>query len=177
MKSYLGYSSNDNGVYANQYMEAFEFLFNNRNSLTGAGRLVDLPLLFLLRHSIEVILKYNIDYFKDYSGSQELVNDLNKTHDIRKLYNAFIIHLNASFTNAEQSIHEQINTMKGSLDKLIDNIEKLDKDSLSFRYAFDKKNNKTLNDGVTIDLIKDIWEPYKESKSLLAYSINVHQGF
>lgn len=179
MNGYLGYSSGNNETYALQYSVAFEALINSRDSLRAKEGLVDLPMLFLLRHYLELYLKHNIDYFKDYSGSNELVGRLDKTHDLKKLYSAFKTHLSLSFKklSIDCELHSQINTYQNSLQLLIDKISVLDNESFSFRYAFDRNGNKYLPVATIVNLIQEIEKPYKNSKPLLEYSINVHRGY
>jgi len=59
MKSYIGYTPQNNTSYAVQYQETFEFLFNNRDKAKEESKLKDL-------------LDYSISIHKDYFGDSEL---------------------------------------------------------------------------------------------------------
>lgn len=178
MKSYIGTISTTNTSYALQYQDAFEYLYNNRSKIISEAKLCDIPLIYLLRHYLELSFKYNIEYFKDYSNTNELVSNLYATHDLNKLYPAFKKHFDESistFINSDDELKNKIKLYFKNLKKLNDKIIELDNYSVSFRYSHNKDGSKNFNLNDEIDLINEIGKPYKEAKELLDYSIDVHK--
>lgn len=178
MVSYIGFTPQKNASYAVQYQEAFEFMFNNRKNAKKESKLVDLPLLYLLRHYLELSFKYNIEYFKNYSGKNDYLTKLNEgTHKIDCLYVAFKLHFDESLkkVTVEKDLKTQIDNYFIELKKLVDTLSKLDNDGVSFRYSDDKNGVENIDFEQKIDLIEEIAKPYKNSKDLLDYSINVYE--
>lgn len=161
MVSYIGYTPQKNASYAVQYQEAFEFLFNNRKNAKKESKLIDLPLLYLLRHYIELSFKYNVEYFKDYSEKTDYLTKLKDTHKIDSLYIAFKLHFDESFKKVtiDIELRTQINGYFSELKKLVDILSKLDNDGVSFRYSDDKNGIENLALEQKIDLIEEIVKP------------------
>ena len=67
--SHIGTSSNDNYVYGMPYKRAFEVLYSSKQSVDT----IVLPMLYTLRHYIELMLKYNVEYFHEFSNSKNMV--------------------------------------------------------------------------------------------------------
>ncbi len=177
MISYIGFTPQRNASYAVQYQEAFEFLFNNRENAKKESKLIDLPLLYLLRHYLELSFKYNIEYFKCYSGKPDYLTKLNGgTHKIDFLYEAFKLHFDESLkkVTVEKDLKTQIDNYFVELKKLVHTLSKLDNDGVSFRYSDDKNGTENIATEQKIDLIEEVGKPYKNSKDLLDYSINVY---
>lgn len=179
MISYIGYTPENNASYAVQYQDAFEYLFNNRSDAKKELKSYDLPLLYLLRHYMELSFKYNIEYFKDYSECQDMLGQLSDSHDVEKLYIAFKSHLDKSIEKIPENIEikTKISSYFTSLKKLVDNLKELDIKGENLRYSHDKKGVITLDSNKTIDLVKDIAEPYQNCKELLDYSVYVYKDF
>lgn len=179
MKSYIGYTPQDNTSYAVQYQETFEFLFNNREKAKVECKLIDLPMLYLLTHYLELSFKYNIEYFKDFSNCEDGLGKLNETHDLEKLFTAFKSHFDKSINKVTipHTLKTQIKTYFKELKKLIDKLKEIDEFSISFRYAYARNGQRTIPLEETLDLIEDIGKPYKGSKDLLDYSIYVHKDY
>lgn len=174
--SYIGYTPEKNASYAVQYQEAFVFLFNNRNNAKAESKNIDLPLLYLLRHYLELSFKYNIEYFKDYSGKKDYLKQLNY-HYLDCLFLAFRLHFNESLkrVSCNKELKNEIKTYFIELKKLVDTLSKLDNSGESFRYSDNKKGVININSDVKINLIEEIGKPYENSKNLLDYSINVYE--
>ena len=84
--------SHDNFKYAIQYKSAFEILYNSINTDIVIDSIA-LPLMYTLRHYLELILKANIEYFSKFSQSASMV-DKNNEHKLIPLKNAFQKHWN-----------------------------------------------------------------------------------
>ncbi len=168
--SYIGMSSHDNFKYAIQYKSAFEILYNSINNDIVIDSIA-LPLMYTLRHYLELILKANIEYFSKYLESITIVN-INNGHKLIPLKNAFQEHWNAIVLKYKIKIDDEIYFNK--LDKLIDIIEELDKNSMSFRYSHNNDDSKTKHfdwlKQLDIYFIKKLFD---EVVPLLNYSIDV----
>lgn len=177
MISYIGYTPEKNASYAIQYQETFEFLFNKREDAKKESKSIDLPLFYLLRHYLELSFKYNIEYFKDYSGKNDYLTKLYNTHKVSDLYTAFKIHFEKSFEalSLEIELKEQIKNYFIELDKLVDILSKLDDNGISFRYSDDRNGIENIDLNYKVNLIEEIAKPYKSCKDLLDYSIDVHK--
>jgi len=73
----------DDFSYAKQYEKAFNILiYSEQNN-------IDLPMLFLLRHNIELLLKANIKYFLQSEKDNKILKNLGQTHNLTDLYKIF----------------------------------------------------------------------------------------
>ena len=177
MYSYLEFSSQNTASYAVQYANAFETLFKQRQGLLGnTTKTSDLPMLFLLRHYLEISLKNNIEYFRKFSELSDKLN-LNVEHNLMELNNIFIMHIlnTSTLWNIDTNLMTQINRYIYNLEKLINLISKVDPKSFSFRYSHSNKNN---NKNIPVGLILDLYtigKLYKDSKDILDYSIDIFQ--
>jgi len=61
--SHIGMSSESNRIYAFQYQRAYEILYES----TDAVDTIALPMLYSMRHYLELSLKSNVNYFSQYS--------------------------------------------------------------------------------------------------------------
>lgn len=163
--SYIGEFANSNFVYAMQYERAFEILYLSNESVDR----IALPMLYSLRHYIEVILKYNIDYFHEYSGSNSMVNKTE--HKLVPLANAFKEHWTIVVKKFSLTVAYDEKYFS-ELFKLIDKLNNLDKYSTSFRYSHDKNNQRQFDRLKTID-IRALKTLLDDVKPLLLHSIDV----
>ncbi len=166
--SYIGMTTHDNFKYALQYKSAFEILYNSINTDIVIDSIA-LPLMYTLRHYLELILKANIEYFSKFSQSKNMGNKDSK-HKLIPLKNAFKEHWNIIVKKYKIKIDDKIYFEK--LDKLIDIIDKIDSHSMSFRYSHNNDNNKHFDGLKQLDIyfIKNIFD---EVTPLLNYSIDV----
>ena len=151
--SFIGMVSDSYSIYACQYKEAFERLYDFQMSIDT----IIMPTMFLMRHYLELILKYNIQYFSKYSDKKDCMKILNQEHNLEKLADCFKTHWNIVVKkyNLEVNDKEYVNNFK----ELINIIVSLDKKSMSFRYPKDKDGNKFFD-------YKKILDVYSLKKSL-----------
>ncbi len=164
--SHIGQVSHSNFAYAFQYSEAFELLYKSNAPVDTIVH----PLMFTLRHYLELILKANIEYFGKFSGSDCLIQRLAETHEITKLANGFKEHWTLVKKRAGLKIDDSV--YFNDFDKLIDIFTKLDDKSFSFRFASDKKGNKSFEWIDKID-IYEMKQLYEQAKILLNHSVDV----
>lgn len=103
-----------------------------------------LPLLFLVRHSLEIALKFNIEEAKKNTSIVSTKNIV-KIHSLEQLYNIFggsdgyINKLNIERMNIKTK--EQYEVYKMQYEKLNSTLHQLDKNSMFFRFPVDNKGN------------------------------------
>lgn len=162
--SHVGMSSGNNFVYAMQYELAFETLYESNNPVD----LIALPMLFSLRHYLELILKYNIDYFSEFSGSSSMAE--NKKHKIEPLANAFHEHWTLVKTKFDISVNDR--QYFKDLQDIVTSIKMMDEYAMSFRYSNDINGNKHFDRLQTID-IHALKKQVDSVKPLLNHTIDL----
>lgn len=162
--SHVGMFSGNNFAYAMQYELAFETLYDSNNSVD----LIALPMLFSLRHYLELILKYNIDYFSEFSGSSSMVE--NKKHKIEPLSNAFRQHWTLVKTKFNISVNDR--QYFKNLKDMVVSMKLMDEYAMSFRYSNDIKGIKHFDWLKTID-IHSLKKQLDSVKPLLNHSIDL----
>ncbi|MFV9552576.1 hypothetical protein [Algibacter sp. PT7-4] len=144
--SYLGYNR-DWWNYYGQYKNAIDELVNGIEKNIPIDT-ISLPLLFMIRHSIELGLKANILKLQEVNLTIDKIKlGGTKSHSIEILYNKFEEHLNLIKERYEirKSIQEEINNYLKSFEPLKNKLHKLDKGSFNFRYPVDVKGNYNFN--------------------------------
>lgn len=126
-------------IHYNHYRNSAFLLANSVNNGTPID-IISLPLLFLLRHSIELGLKANICEFEELKSNNKKIKI---THNLESLFKTFKIELDNIITEntISKDILDQIESYNRSLENLINQIHFLDKGSYSFRYPVDKDGN------------------------------------
>jgi len=94
----------NNFKYAWQYQEAYEILVKKHHG----GSHLSMPILFTLRHYLELILKANIEYLSFFSESDAMLSKLNKEHKLVQLSNAFLQHYNLAKIKTENTIEDDL---------------------------------------------------------------------
>lgn len=133
--SYLGYNRDWWHYYA-QYKNAIDELVNGIEKNIPIDT-ISLPLLFMIRHSIEIGLKANILKLQKISPEiKEIILGGTESHSIEILYNKFEEHLIFVIKNSEirKNIIEEINGYLKMFKPLKIKLNKLDKGSFNFRY-------------------------------------------
>lgn len=150
----------DDSDYFSQYENAIELLFNEINENKNIDSLI-LPTLFLLRHALELGMKYNIKYFSKYSEKNDFLKKLNNTHNLKELFDAFCVHIRASLENfgcsKKDELTKQIEEQIKKSEKIIFFLEGLDKKGTTFRYSEDIDGEKSLarSDNFNIIILND----------------------
>lgn len=144
--SHVGMHSNTNDTYAMQYKEAFDTLYESSKSVD----IIALPMMFLMRHYLELILKSNIMYFSEFSESKSMLKNIKSEHKLKSLANAFQEHWNLVVKKYKLKIDDK--KYIESFKTFIELMDQLDKYSMSFRYSHDKDDEKHFEWGETLDI-------------------------
>lgn len=119
---------------------------------------VYLPLLFYIRHSLELALKENLDRLRAYSL---FARNVSLEHSLLRLYNQFNQCIeSSSILNALNSeLQIRYNQQLTTMNSLISTIHILDSNSQAFRFPINSCNQQeTLNDINLSALIKDFYK-------------------
>ena len=144
--SHVGIHSNTNETYAMQYKEAFDTLYESSKPVDT----ITLPMMFLMRHYLELILKSNIMYFSEFSNSKSMLKNIKSEHKLNALANAFQEHWNLVVKKYKLKIDDK--KYIESFKTFIELMEQLDKYSMSFRYSHDKDDKKHFEWDETLDI-------------------------
>lgn len=135
-------------AYSMQYKEAFETLYLSNRAVDT----IALPMMYLLRHCIELALKFNIEYFHDYSGLE-----FKYEHKLNPLAKGF----EECWSSVKQkyTIECEDKLYFDNLKILIDKLNYLDEKSTALRYSHDKAS-KSIERSEKIDIfeMKNIFE-------------------
>ena len=135
------------------YREATNILIEEINKNTPVNT-VALPLLFMIRHSIELGLKANILELEKFSKAKPKLKLDGKSHNLTKLYDYFTSHLQEVCREykIKKEILDQIDVYKSHMTNIVDRLEKIDKGSFNFRYPVDREGNSNFdyNDRINI---------------------------
>jgi len=147
LTAYIGHSYSDMNL-VGQYENAVDILVNQ--IIEGKHRVDTIahPLLYLMRHSIELGLKENIKYLKKYS---KLPFPKSKTHTLRDLFSEFEKHYSkiAIENNFETELKEEYNKYTSDLK---DVIKALGEEASSFRYVYATDGKKVFANSETINI-------------------------
>jgi len=114
---------------------------------------VYLPLLFMIRHSMELILKSNITDIQELSALIK-ADDYQNEHSLARLYNVYNDYLSKVDTKKlPKEALDQYNQYKTRYEKLNAVIHQLDSHSRQFRYPVDKNGDAQKIDMSKIDFI------------------------
>ncbi|NQZ92054.1 MAG: hypothetical protein HRT97_06890 [Moritella sp.] len=166
--SHIGISSNSNATYAIQYLNAYEILYESKHPIDT----IALPMLYTMRHYLELALKSNIEYFHEFSGSRNMVGKT--VHTLTSLSNAFQEHWKLS--KRKFGVEVDDTTLIQDFGQLIKELETLDSYAVSFRYSHDREKNKNFQWSDTIDIYQ-LNELFKSAKTLLNHSVNVFEDY
>ena len=159
------------GAYLSSYKNAVNVLFDKISN----GEPVDtlsLPFLFMVRHSLEVGYKMNINYLSKYSGLDDKVNW--GKHYLKELHDAFGKHYEAASAefNVSEEDDAEFSEMYEEVGGLTSTLNKIDRGSYSFRYPVDLKQSKVFNHDDRINL-HDVKEVYDQAMVLLFHTADV----
>jgi hypothetical protein len=145
--AWVGYTIGDIQIWG-QYERLFDFIFEEYPKTNRRFDEISLPTLFTLSHAIELGLKENIKFFKEYHESKHLSKFenwtlLTKSHDLESLSEEFKSGYNKLHkkVNASKEDKEEFNKYFTSLKTLI---SLLDRNSETYRYylKIDNKGDK-----------------------------------
>lgn len=149
LTAFIGFSYSDMNL-VGQYENAVDILINQIIEEKNRVDTIAHPLLYLMRHSIELGLKVNIKYLEKYS---KLTITKFKTHTLSDLFSEFEKHYNKialenNFENELKSEYDKYST------DLKDVIKALGDDWSSFRYVYATDGKKVFADTETINVFE-----------------------
>lgn len=172
--AWVGYTSGNIQIWG-QYERLFDFIFEEYPKTKRRFDEISLPTLFTLSHALELGLKENIKFFKEYHGSKHLSRFENwtllmKSHDLKSLSDEFKI----GYYKLHKKLHadkENIEEFSKYYKSLEDLISILDRNSETFRYYYkvDKNGNEikeSIEHSKKIDFL-EIKELFDKVKTLL----------
>lgn len=147
LTAYIGHSYSDMNL-VGQYENAVDILINQIIEEKHRVDTIAHPLLYLMRHSIELGLKENIKYLKKYSKLPILKS---KTHTLSDLFSEFEKHYSkiAIENNFEIELKEEYNKYTSDLK---DVITVLGEEASSFRYVYTTDGKKVFANSETINV-------------------------
>lgn len=147
LTAYIGHSYSDMNL-VGQYENAVDILINQIIEEKHRVDTIAHPLLYLMRHSIELGLKENIKYLKKYSKLPILKS---KTHTLSYLFSEFEKHYSkiAIENNFEIELKEEYNKYTSDLK---DVITVLGEEASSFRYVYTTDGKKVFANSETINV-------------------------
>jgi hypothetical protein len=140
-ESYIGRNQNWWNYYQH-YREATAVMIEEINSNVPVDT-VALPVLFMIRHSIELGLKANILEFEKFSSAKPKLKLNGKSHNLVLLYDYFESHLQevCDKYNVDKTILARIDEFKEHMLKFVDKLDSIDKGSFNFRYPVNLEGN------------------------------------
>jgi hypothetical protein len=146
-----------------QYDEVIEYIVEGLLFENYDINKVYLPLLFLIRHSLELALKFNLQNAKKLTLDKVPTKDYDEMHSLSQLYNCFggkdgyLAKLDLSKMPDETK--QQFYLYKKQYEGLNDIVHQLDNNSTFFRFPVDKKGKlHTLNmNGQTLGKILQLY--------------------
>lgn len=125
---------------------------------------VYLPLIFIIRHSIELSLKQNLIVAGQNYLSDNDISNILQEHSIAKLFHKFEMIINIALNNMSKKGDENVQNFKKEteeyqqkLNSLQSLIQNLDSNSYFYRFPIDRNGNSynlTLNERKIIELLK-----------------------
>lgn len=131
-----------------------------------------LPLLFLLRHSLELKLKASIIELGNVVNEQDR-SEVNHTHSVKLLYDIFQHFIDCAIKNIKDlNLKEESIAFQKVTEQYKDAIQSLDANSYLFRFPKDRKGNDA-NFTPKSDCVSEILKLYRKSDSFLCYAVGV----
>ena len=167
LTAFIGYSDSDFNL-VGQYENSVDILINQ--IIEGENRVDTIahPLLYLMRHSIELGLKVNIKYLSKYSNLK--IKEF-KTHTLSVLFSEFEKHYKKIVieNNFERELKKEYDKYSADLK---DVIKALGDDWSSFRYVYDTNGTKIFEDTETLN-IYNIKKKYNNSIIFITHTADV----
>jgi hypothetical protein len=162
----------------------YDFLISSILSSIKNGELkieqVYLPLLFLIRHSLEVGFKDNISEVLDrLTNSQK--KKYSEKHSLETLLNIviqFVEEAQKNFTSIDGTIQKEIDYYRPMTEQLMKKMHELDNRSLSFRFPVDE-NGLFINIPFSQNVLSDAVAAYQTADPFISLSISVlkYEGY
>lgn len=157
------------GVIHAMYQCAANYLL--KRVYDGESDIADIyiPILFLLRHSIELILKSNLQDIHDLENIDGI--EIGKGHSLEKLFNTFNSLLTRLSNNSDDAeIKKSIDEGIQESSNLVRLAQSVDCKSYNFRYPIDQKGNPNKLT-IRTDIISQWYDLYCQAQSFLDFVI------
>lgn len=168
--AYVGHVSSEMGLLG-QYENAINIIIKEIKETKTRIDIVSHPILYMMRHSMELGYKSNFEYLEKYSN-RKTSNKLKKSHDLGKLH----AELKEHFDLISKSLsfdQELVNKFHSYFDQTTEFITNLKpSESSSFRYSKNIKRLKIFQQTDTID-IGELKEQYDRAITLLVHTADV----
>lgn len=130
-----------------------------------------LPLLFLVRHSLEIALKFNLDRLQitTTTQTQRLIASY---HSLESLYNNYMSYLQIFESQLTTGVVGEYVNLKTNYERLNKIIHNLDTNSQAFRYPTNN-NGAAINLNLKPDVIYEVIELYYFTDSFITFTIEV----
>ena len=152
MTFHVGQSSHL-GAIRSEFTGVVEFVISLILNKQISLQQVYLPLIFMIRHSMELILKSNITDIQELSTLIK-AEDYQSEHSLARLYNVYNDYLSKIDTQKfPKELLDQYNQYKSRYDKLNAIVHQLDTHSRQFRYPVDRNGDAQKIDMSKIDFI------------------------
>lgn len=160
------------GIVATQYDFAIQDLLTAVQTKEITINEVYLPLLFLLRHCLEIKLKAAIIELGSVVKS-ECIDKPYRVHSIRGLYKILFSHIDVAVdTMPDGELKIESEKLRWVVQEYQERIQSLDANSYVFRFPFDK-NGCITNFMPNTDVVSDILKLHWESDSFLCFAVDV----
>jgi hypothetical protein len=160
--------------YFGEYLWLVDMVFAKADQ--GEVSVISRPVLFLMRHTLELGYKGNIVELEKISGLDSVLQFKGrKAHNLEKLHQDFERHFRAISKqfNIDADVVAQFDGLNSTLTKLNNALHRLDTDSYAFRYPF-KTDGRTPSFQQSESIhIAEMKETFKAAITLLKYTTDV----
>ena len=153
--AWLDHINRDYG-YIEGYRRSADILVNYIQDKTVDQDILIYPIVFLYRHHIELRLKELLKKGRGLLG-KDYKKDI--THDVDLLWR--------ECKKISKEIEPESEKNFQSIEKVIKDLHKIDKDSYNFRYSTDKEGNRSIDSKLKIINIKEFYSSINEAVCLL----------
>ncbi len=152
--------------YLDSYKKSIRHLYDGLTEKKITALDAAFPMLFLMRHFLEIGYKGNIYHLAKTSDVTDGLNDA--THDLPTLHTAFKIQFTAAaaVANISKPKTKEFNKYHRKLGGLVKLFDRIDRKGIAFRYP--SKKGSTKSPQGTIDLEKT-YQDFDEAKEALIY--------
>lgn len=165
-------SNNTLGLMGTQYDSAIASLLRGIKERVVSINDIYLPLLFLLRHNLELKLKAAIIALEDITAKQKSDRKY-YTHSVKELYKIFSKQINPAIEKMADSELKSQSCSLSAITKIYKEIvQSLDNHSFVFRFPVDK-NGDSYKFVPKTDCISEVLRLYRDSDSFLCFAVSV----
>jgi len=139
---------------------------------------VYLPLLFLLRHSVELVLKDSLSeliHTQDEKCTKKIKRLIDNEHKLSPLFNAFLKILPDDISDLPEEMQEQYHSFLKRSDRMKSAIHELDDNSRYFRFPYDIDQEHPI--GFQADVPFNIISDFLETDGFLTFCTSVLKDY